>query len=176
MKIYVWIIIALVAAALILSVVVLCFILILKLTRDRIRASRRSITVRPKIAKPIDAFDESSAPYARISSPSVIIMPEYPLQSSNSIRELERSRSSSRKSNGKPDRPRYTFSSRSKRRSEHFVDRDPPSDESKCDYLDPLDLDLGRLHAAYIANNNNNNPSKLTNRPPIDEFLTSTCA
>ncbi|VDN25603.1 unnamed protein product [Gongylonema pulchrum] len=198
MRIYAWIIVALVAITLISSVLLVCLILILKLAKNRVRDSGRSITVRPKMASPIDAYGmilirffvnrksiisrpEYDTPYDRIASPSVIVMPEYPVQnSSNSIREPERYRSSSTKSNGKPERQRYTFSSRSKRRSEHFVDRDPPSDESRCDYLDPLDLDLGRLHQIYISNNNNNNNnnnsvvSKETKRPPISYLMSTT--
>lgn len=56
MQLYVWIIAAFLAATLTLSVLILCCILILKLPKNRLRASRRSIIVRPEIAKPINAF------------------------------------------------------------------------------------------------------------------------
>ncbi|VBB29519.1 unnamed protein product [Acanthocheilonema viteae] len=96
--------------------------------------------------------DESNA---RISTPSIIAVPEYPLQNTN-IDELERNRASSKKSNW-------------------MSDRDPPSDESKCDYLDPLDLNFNQLHDIYIARSNHYQ-SKQTNWPSNNESTVITYA
>lgn len=69
----------------------------------------------------------------------------------------------------------YAFSGRSKQRNGHFVDRDPPSDESKCDYLDPLDLNLSQLHDIYIANSNHHQ-SKQTDWLPNNKSTVTTYA
>uniref|UniRef100_A0A1I7VWE3 Uncharacterized protein n=1 Tax=Loa loa TaxID=7209 RepID=A0A1I7VWE3_LOALO len=71
--------------------------------------------------------------------------------------------------------PYSAFSGRSKQRSGHFVDRDPPSDESKCDYLDPLDLNLSKLHDTYIASSNYHH-SKQTDWPSNNESIVITYA
>lgn len=47
----------------------------------------------------------------------------------------------------------HAISGCSKKRSREFVDRDPPSDESKCDYLDPSDLNLSQFRNIYTARN-----------------------
>uniref|UniRef100_A0AAF5PL47 Uncharacterized protein n=1 Tax=Wuchereria bancrofti TaxID=6293 RepID=A0AAF5PL47_WUCBA len=100
MQIYLWIIAAFLATILILSVVILCYILILKLTKNRLYTSRRPIIVRPETAKPINAFDESVEVYDEIPKPSVITVSKYPLHKANIKNvEPERNRASSRKSN-----------------------------------------------------------------------------
>uniref|UniRef100_A0A915Q7G7 Uncharacterized protein n=1 Tax=Setaria digitata TaxID=48799 RepID=A0A915Q7G7_9BILA len=166
MKIYVWIISASIAATLVLSLLILCCILILKLPRNRLRTSTRSIIVRPEVAKPINAFEESSRVYARISSASIITLPQYPLQK-NGIRGPESRRPSNKKSNW--------ISGPSEQRNGHFVDRDPPSDQSKCDYLDPLDLNLSKLHDIYISGNNYHQ-SKQTGWPTSSKTTATTHA
>lgn len=67
------------------------------------------------------------------------------------------------------------FSGRSKQCNRHFVDRDPPSDESKSDYLTPLDLNLGELCNIYIASPNYYH-SMQTVRPSKDESIVTTYA
>nr|CDP95945.1 Bm1326, isoform b [Brugia malayi] len=145
MQIYLWIIAAFLATILTLSVLILCYILILKLTKNRLHTSRHPIIVRPETTKPINAFDESIEVYDEILKPSVITVFEYLNNHKANIKDVEseRSRASSRK-------PNWI----SEQRIGYFVDRDPPSNESKCDYLDPLDLNLSQLHNIYIAGGN----------------------
>ncbi|MCP9263201.1 hypothetical protein DINM_006541 [Dirofilaria immitis] len=120
----------------------------------------------------LSTFDESSKVFARISSPSVIAVPEYPLRKVG-IMESERNRSLYKKSNWMSNTtPRHALSGRSKQRNWHFVDRDPPSDESKSDYLDPLDLNLSQLHDIYIANNSYQQ-SRQTDQPPNESIVTT---
>uniref|UniRef100_A0A1I8F0Y4 Uncharacterized protein n=1 Tax=Wuchereria bancrofti TaxID=6293 RepID=A0A1I8F0Y4_WUCBA len=218
MQIYLWIIAAFLATILILSVVILCYILILKLTKNRLYTSRRPIIVRPETAKPINAFDESVEVYDEIPKPSVITVSKYPLHKANIKNvEPERNRASSRKSNwlseyfdlnyrssndtslslkeirklghfenkGFLEHPKHRLSYiyitlcyiffGPQQRSGYFVDRDPPSDESKCDYLDPLDLNLSQLHNIYIAGGNYHS-LKQTDALPNNEPTVTTSA
>ncbi|CAG9535071.1 unnamed protein product [Cercopithifilaria johnstoni] len=69
--------------------------------------------------------------------------------------------------------PYSIFSGRSKQQNGHFVDRDPPSDESKCDYLDPLDLNLSQLHDIYIASNNPYHPKQIKCLPSNEYTVTT---
>ncbi|VDN04569.1 unnamed protein product [Thelazia callipaeda] len=165
MKINVWIIILLAAVTVILFTVIVLIFLIVKLIRNRIRPSRSSVVVRPKIAKPIDAFDESVASYSRMPIASVVIPSQNQSQKTNS-NEIQQYRTSSKKSSWVSDTSRrYALTGHSKHRNEHFVDRDPPSHDSRCDYLDPLDLDLGELQEIQI--NNFQTRYKNTDRPVI---------
>ncbi|VDO24872.1 unnamed protein product [Brugia timori] len=127
MQIYLWIIAAFLATILTLSVLILCYILILKLTKNRLHTSRHPIIVRPETTKPINAFDHFG--------------------NKGFLGHLKH-------------RPSYIYIILcyiffgSQQRIGYFVDRDPPSNESKCDYLDPLDLNLSQLHNIYIAGGN----------------------
>ncbi|VDK64306.1 unnamed protein product [Onchocerca ochengi] len=81
------------------------------------------------------------------------MVPEYPLQKVN-ITKPERKRSSNKKSSWASNTIQcHAISGCSKKRSREFVDRDPPSDESKCDYLDPSDLNLSQFRNIYTARN-----------------------
>ncbi|OZC10904.1 hypothetical protein X798_02048 [Onchocerca flexuosa] len=174
MQIFLWIIGALVVVILVLSVLILLCILILKLSKNRLSTSKQSVIVRPEIVKPINAFDESNLVFARISSPSVITVSEYPLQKA-SIKKPERKRSSNKKSSWASNTtPCHAISGFSKKRSREFVDRDPPSDESKCDYLDPMDLNFSQLRNMYTASDNFHQSNQTD--WPIKNFTVATYA
>ncbi|VDO30705.1 unnamed protein product [Onchocerca flexuosa] len=200
MQIFLWIIGALVVVILVLSVLILLCILILKLSKNRLSTSKQSVIVRPEIVKPINAFDESNLVFARISSPSVITVSEYPLQKA-SIKKPERKRSSNKKSSwaskyfdpnhssfndtvlpltemedvsDRNTTPCHAISGFSKKRSREFVDRDPPSDESKCDYLDPMDLNFSQLRNMYTASDNFHQSNQTD--WPIKNFTVATYA
>ncbi|VDN85188.1 unnamed protein product [Brugia pahangi] len=119
--------------------------------------------------------NESIEVHDEILKPSVITVFEYPNNHKANIKnvESERNRASSRKPNWISDhfenkgflghlkhKPSYIYIILcyiffgSQQRIGYFVDRDPPSNESKCDYLDPLDLNLSQLHNIYIAGGN----------------------
>ncbi|EJW88709.1 hypothetical protein WUBG_00382 [Wuchereria bancrofti] len=138
---------------------------------------------------------ESVEVYDEIPKPSVITVSKYPLHKANIKNvEPERNRASSRKSNwlsghfenkGFLEHPKHRLSYiyitlcyiffGPQQRSGYFVDRDPPSDESKCDYLDPLDLNLSQLHNIYIAGGNYHS-LKQTDALPNNEPTVTTSA
>ncbi|MFH4975208.1 hypothetical protein AB6A40_001917 [Gnathostoma spinigerum] len=158
MKEYVLVIIAIFAAVLVIGLLIGTIGLCFRVRKATARHQKHTVHVVPSLAspiypvndsgkhRPVGALEQSSFHSSSYRTENPLHIPRVPEPSTRSHSTHSRSLNDIQISFIKRDsRSNSVFSHRRKQHPCEFVDRDPPTEESRCDFLTPIDFEKSNV-------------------------------